>query len=165
MSNFLPTTAETRRMYQPLIDEVGRRFPLNHSDNATEEARSQPGLFTLRNVLLVVASLHVGRANMYRGEIHQRRVNGTSTSHYYDPNRLQRMVDSREYAAQEMGEMACAACPLAPECGLGPKELVAALGDHDVRRRFRNRVRKIPGDNTHFCATNLSQVPLKKSEP
>ena len=158
-NNFLPSARETLQIYAPFIAELRRDFPLGHGDAAVEKARNEPRLFFIRNKLALVASLHVGKARQFLGEMYYAARHGKSTSAHYNPERIERMIKVRKYGALEMARLACSACPIAADCGLGHEGLIERLQDPYDRRTFRRRLRN--PKNNHYCETNLTHEPLK----
>jgi len=139
--------------------ELQKMRELAYDDDTISELRGQPGRFQARNAALLSLARYIGELRMYRGALWSLK-NGNSTSgHYISEGHLESLIETRVARGLAMARLACAACPLAGVCGIGPDELVIAIKQKPERRRFVARLRR--PDNTHLCETNVETGRLK----
>lgn len=125
---------------------------------------SDDAIFASRNVFLTLLAMHVGKQKGYEGALHLVR-NGDPLVHYQSEEHLERLIASRKRIADTVATLACDACPLRWECGIGPTQIQQELRDKTTRRRFRARQQRQPLNNRP-CERNLSAlriVPKKEA--
>lgn len=158
------SASDTKQMFNMLTDNLRGAHPLEFGDDAIDRVREQPGLFSLRNAAIAALATYTGQAKMHQGALWHARQGNVTSPHYLGEEHLVGLIKNRGARAKQMAELACAACPLAAGCGIGPDELADNLRSKESRRRVVGRLRR-DRLNTHLCSTNLSPERLKATNP
>jgi len=138
---------------------AGRILVYNEHD--IENARQQPGVFQARNAALLGLAQYVGQLKMYRGALWNLKNGNAASHHYMSEDHLDSLIRARAARSLAMAEIACASCPLAGVCGLGPDDLIGEIRQKSDRRRFVARLRR--PNNNHLCETNTHPGRLSKA--
>jgi hypothetical protein len=142
------------------ITELGVHRMLVHDEADIESVRLQPGLFQARNAALLGLAQYVGQLRMYKGALWNFKNGDAISHHYMSEDHLDSLIRARAARSLAMAQIACASCPLAGICGIGPEDLIKEIKQKPDRRRFVARLKR--ANNSHLCETNTQPGRLAK---